>query len=172
MLSALCETASCSVWPGCSGTCESTSIGWPPIAIRTVSLPRTCRTWALITLPGCRTMGAVVAACAATCEMLGLMTIGIGLHFTGSWPTEAYRPVVKLSLTDLRIQCPNNAGSSLEIDQPRRAPGGDLFIHAPFFDVPVLIDMGGGPDLVLIAHAAQQRQCQQGRAGQCRHHVQ
>ena len=63
-------------------------------------------------------------------------------------------------------------GGGPEIDQPRGAARRHLLVHAPFFDVPVLIDMGGGPDLIGIQHAAQQRQRQQRRAGQGRDHMQ
>ena len=44
----------------------------------------------------------------------------------------------------------------LEIDQTGGPAGRDFLVHAPFLDVPVLIDMGGGPDLIGIAHAVQQ----------------
>ena len=94
----------------------------------------------------------------------------------GLGQARGYPGVVNLSLTDgarskafIGLQ---NGHGGLEIDQPGGPAGRDFVVDAPFFDVPVLVDMGGGPDLVGIAHAVQQRQRQQRRAGQRRHHMQ
>ena len=55
MPSLVCVTASCRVWPCCSGISEATSIERLAIAIRTRSAERIFRTCALTTLPGCST---------------------------------------------------------------------------------------------------------------------
>ena len=59
-----------------------------------------------------------------------------------------------------------------QMDFYRRAARGNLFIPAPLFDVPVLVDVGCRPGLILIDDATHQRQCEQRRAGQCGDHVQ
>ena len=55
MPSGVCDTASCKVWPACSGTSERTSIDRLAIAICTRLSARIFSTWALITVPGCNT---------------------------------------------------------------------------------------------------------------------
>src|ERR1700676_1768477 len=101
-----------------------------------------------MTLPGCRTISAVVASCVAAGGIFGVMRIDIS--FTGIRPGRSYRGVVNPSLTERRIQSFQNACGGLEVDQARRPPRRHLLIHPPFFDVPVLIDMGGGPALLGI----------------------
>ena len=57
---------------------------------------------------------------------------------------------VNLSLTRgerLDLQGVQNAHGGPKIDQPGGAAGRHLLVDAPFFGVPVLVDMGGGPDL-------------------------
>src|SRR4051794_10095472 len=58
-----------------------------------------------------------------------------------------------------------------EIQEPGQAARRDLLVEAPLLDIPVLIDMSGSPDLVLIERAAQQSQCQQRGAGHRRHNM-
>src|SRR5437016_4715954 len=55
------------------------------------------------------------------------------------------KPLVN-RLTDSRLQGLQNAGRGREIDQTGGASGRDFVVDTPFLDVPVLIDMGGGPD--------------------------
>ena len=128
--SSACETASCSIWPVCSGTCDITTIDWPPIEICTWPLPRICCTWALITVPGCR-MTSAVTPCTATNGTLGLMTIVDMVWLHRVRPGRSYKAVVNLSLTDAGIQGLENANSGVEIDQPGGAARRDFAVHAP-----------------------------------------
>ena len=82
MPSLVCDTASCRVWPSCSGISESTSIDRLAIAIRTRSAASTFSTCALTTLPGCSTSSGArrqpaANSWAASTGSTGLMEIAI-----------------------------------------------------------------------------------------------
>ena len=58
----VCDTASFSVWPGCSGISVFTSIESEAIAIRTSSAESTFSTVASMVVPGCSTSSGATAA--------------------------------------------------------------------------------------------------------------
>ena len=65
-----------------------------------------------------------------------------------------------------------HAHGGLEVDQLGGLPRRHFLVHAPFLDVPVLVDVCGGPGLVGIDHDPQQRQRDERRARDGRDNVQ
>src|SRR4051812_18654713 len=112
------------------------------IAIRTRSLARIFSTSASITAPGCSTSSGA-APCAAITGKTRLMEIGMAAD-PGS--SARYPSVVNPLLTAARLQRLQYACRRPEIEESREPTRRDFLVHAPLFDVPVLVDMGGGPD--------------------------
>ena len=62
------------------------------------------------------------------------------------------------SLTGSRPELPQDPGGGLEIDLAGGAARRDLLVDAPLLDIPVLVDMGRSPDLVIVTDVMRQRE--------------
>src|ERR1700722_1178686 len=152
---------------------------WLPMASCTWSLPRTCKTSAVITCPACSTipLAGLLGADAAADWIFDVIVMAM-IHRDKRKPRLApcRKPAVNRdSSSDASAtltQLFKSGCDRVEIDQFSRPSCRHFVVHAPFLGVPVLIDMGRGPDLIRLDHAMEQRERQQRRSSQARDHMQ